>query len=62
MTNRPAASASIAGASKFGSDVPLVEPQLEVYRPLQRGLDKTMKSWGDSRLCSKDDDLFKEQR
>jgi hypothetical protein len=44
MTNRPAASASIAGASKFGSDVPLVEPQLEVYRPLQRGLDKTMKS------------------
>lgn len=44
MTNRPAASASIAGASKFGSDVPLVEPQLEVYRPLQRGLDKAMRS------------------
>jgi len=44
MTNRPAASTSIAGASKFGSDVPLVEPQLEVYLPLQRGLDKAMRS------------------
>jgi hypothetical protein len=36
MTNWPAASASMACALKFGSDVPLVESQLEVYRPLQR--------------------------
>jgi hypothetical protein len=44
MTNRPATGASVACTSKLGSDVPLVEPELEVYRPLQRGLDKTMRS------------------
>jgi hypothetical protein len=60
--NRPAANAPMACASKPGSDVPLVDSELEVYRPLQPGLDKAMRSWGDSRLCSKDDDLFKEER
>jgi hypothetical protein len=44
MTNRPAASASIACAAKLGSDVPLVESEPEVDQLLERGLDKAMRS------------------